>query len=122
MDLIKWGWTERDRSDQEFSRLFHRISALMRTKSHEIKNFIYVLIDVYFIDDNNNLYFFGNDDVYSVDLNDSFNYNYTDIDLCWDDYKKIKFICKLTLENIIEHELVSKEFRRDKKISDLLDN
>jgi hypothetical protein len=94
----------------------------MRTKSHEIKNFIYVLIDVYFIDDNNNLYFFGNDDVYSVDLNDSFNYNYTDIDLCWDDYKKIKFICKLTLENIIEHELVSKQFRRDKKISDLLDN
>jgi hypothetical protein len=121
MDLIKWGWIKRDISDYIYKNRFLKISQLMRTfKSQEIENFLYVLINEYFID-NNNLYFFGNEEVYSIDLNDDFIYNCEDINLLVEDYKKIKFVCKLTLEDVIKHGLISKEFKRDKKISDLLD-
>lgn len=122
MDLIKLGWIKRDISDYTYKNRFLKISQLMRTfKSQEIENFIYVLINEYFID-NDNLYFFGNDEIYSIDLNDDFSYNCEDINLLIGDYKKIKFVCKLTSENIIKHGLISKEFKRDEKISDLLDS
>ena len=56
-DLIKYGWIKAE-FNTIYKRKFHRISTLMRIfKSQEIDNFEYVLIDEYFIDKNNSLYF-----------------------------------------------------------------
>lgn len=113
-ELIKYGWTIRQ-YDTVYKLRFLRISVLMRVfKSREIENFEYVLIDQYFID-NNNLYFIGNNEVYSIDLNDDF--NYYDLEL---DYKKVKFICKYSIEKIIELELISPKYKRDKRINEVL--
>ena len=72
-DLIKYGWIKRDLSDIKYKKEFLTISILMRTfKSQEIENFQYVLIDKYFIKENN-LYFIGNNEIYSIDLNINFN-------------------------------------------------
>jgi hypothetical protein len=88
-------------------------------KSQEIKNFQYVLIDKYFIDSENNLYFLGNGQVYSIDLNDDFCYK-SDLESLENDYKKIKFICKYSINNIFKYELVSDKYKRDKRINEIL--
>jgi hypothetical protein len=119
-DLIKYGWVERDLTNYEVGFVFLRISTLMRVyKSQEIKNFQYVLIDKYFIDSENNLYFLGNGQVYSIDLNDDFCYK-SDLESLENDYKKIKFICKYSINNIFKYELVSDKYKRDKRINEIL--
>lgn len=120
-DLIKYGWIERDLTNYEMGFRFRTISILMRAyKSQEIDNFEYVLIDKYFIDNNNSLYFIGNNEIYSIDLSDDFN-----IDIYRDpegDYKKIKFICEYTMDNIFKYELVSNKYKREKRINEILDS
>ena len=117
--LIDYGWTKRELSDTKYKKRFHRISILMRIfKSQEIDNFEYVLIDEYFIDNKNNLYFIGNNEVYCIDLNNDF-----DSDIYKDtkgDYDKIKFICEYSIENIVKFELISNELKRDKRINDII--
>ena len=116
-ELINYGWLKREASDIKYKNKFQRISILMAAyKSLEIENFQYVLIEQYFISDNN-LYFIGNDEIYSIDLNDDFN-----LDFYKDskgDYDKIKFICKYSKENIIKFELLSNEFKREKRLKEL---
>lgn len=117
-DLIKYGWIKRE-FNTVYKKRFQRISILMRAyKPSEMENFEYVLIDEYFIDKNNNLYFIGNNEVYSIDLNDDFNMDiYKDPE---GDYKKIKFICKFDMYNILKYELVSNKYKREKRINEIL--
>lgn len=118
-ELVKYGWIKRE-FDTIYKRRFQRVSILMRAyKPGEIDNFEYVLIDKYFIDTNKNLYFIGNNEVYSIDLNDDFCEDiYKDPE---SDYKKIKFVCDYTLDNIIKYELVSNKYKREKRINEILD-
>ena len=118
-DLIKYGWIERDFTNYEMGFRFRTISILMRAyKSQEIDNFEYVLIDKYFIDNNNSLYFIGNNEIYSIYLNDNFNEDiYKDTE---GDYKKIKFICEYTMYNVFKYELVSNKYKREKRINEIL--
>jgi hypothetical protein len=119
-DLIKYGWIERDLTNYEMGLVFLRISTLMRAyKSQEIENFQYVLIDKYFIDSENNLYFLGNSQVYNIDLNDDFCYK-SDLESLENDYKKIKFICEYTMYNVFKYELVSNKYKREKRINEIL--
>lgn len=116
-NLIKYGWVK-SKFNSPYKKKFHRISMLMRIfKSQEIDNFEYVLIDEYFIDKNSSLYFIGNNEVYSIDLNDDFNFDNIDFEI---DYKKIKFICKYSLDNIFKYDLISNRYKREKKINELL--
>jgi hypothetical protein len=116
-DLIKYGWIKAE-FNTIYKRKFHRISTLMRIfKSQEIDNFEYVLVDEYFIDKNNSLYFIANNEIYKIDLNDEFNFDNTNFE---NDYKKIKFICKYSLDDIFKHELVSDKYKRDKRINEIL--
>jgi hypothetical protein len=80
----------------------------------------YLLIDKYFIDNINNLYFIGNNDIYAINLNDDFNYSKDVIDYCLEDYNKIKHICEYSLDNIIKYELISSKYKRDKRIREIL--
>lgn len=117
-ELIKLGWKKRE-FDSVYKNRFQKISILMRAyKSKEIKDFEYVLIDHYFIDNSNNLYFIGNKEIYCIDLNDDFN-----IDIYKDpkgDYRKIKYICEYSIDNIIKYELLSNEYKREKRINEIL--
>jgi hypothetical protein len=117
--LIKYGWIKAE-FNTIYKRKFHRISTLMRIfKSQEIDNFEYVLIDEYFIDKNNFLYFITNNEIFKIYLNDEFNFDNTNFE---NDYKKIKFICKYSLDDIFKHELVSDKYKRDKRINEILNN
>jgi len=118
INLVKYGWIKMDISDSIYKTKFHTISILMRTfKSQEIENFQYVLIDQYFIKEDN-LYFIGNNEIYSINLNDYFHQDiYKDPE---GDYKKIKFICKYNIENIFIYELISDQLRRDKILNVIL--
>lgn len=119
IDLIKYGWIENE-FNTIYKRKFQRIALLMRSyKSQEIDNFEYVLVDKYFIDNNNSLYFIGNNEVYSIDLNDDFCYK-SDLESLEKDYKKIKFICKYNIENIFTYELVSNKYKREKRINEII--
>lgn len=76
-----------------------------------------MLIDEYFIDKNNSLYFIGNNEVYSIDLNDDFNFDNIDFEC---DYKKIKFICVYSLDNIFKYELISDKYKREQRLNEIL--
>ena len=116
-DLIKYGWIKAE-FNTIYKRKFHRISTLMRIfKSQEIDNFEYVIINEYFIDKNNNLYFIANYEIYRIELNDDFNYDNSNFE---SDYKKIEFICKYSLDDIFKHELISDKYKRDIRINELL--
>jgi hypothetical protein len=119
-NLIEYGWVESE-FNTIYKRKFQRIALLMRAyKSQEIEKFQYVLIDKYFIDSENNLYFLGNSQVYSIDLNDDFCYK-SDLESLENDYKKIKFICEYTIDNIFKYELVFNKYKREKRINEILD-
>ena len=117
IDLVKYGWIKRDISDSIYKTKFHTISILMTTFGSKDENFQYVLIDQYFIKEDN-LYFIGNNEIYSINLNDYFHQDiYKDPE---GDYKKIKFICKYNIENIFAYELISDQLRRDKRLNTIL--
>jgi hypothetical protein len=117
-DLIKYGWIKRDLSDIKYKKEFLTISILMRTfKSQEIENFQYVLIDKYFIKENN-LYFIGNNEIYSIDLNINFNQDIYKEPLV--EYKKIKLISKYSINNILKYELISNQLKRDIRLNKIL--
>ena len=117
-DLIKYGCIKRDLSDIKYKKEFLTISILMRTfKSQEIENFQYVLIDKYFIKENN-LYFIGNNEIYSIDLNINFNQDIYKEPLV--EYKKIKLISKYSINNIFKYELISNQLKRDIRLNKIL--
>jgi hypothetical protein len=114
-DLIKYGWIK-SQFNSTYEEKFRRIALLMRIfRSQEIDNFKYVIINEYFIDKSDKLYFIGNDEIYKIDLNDNFNYENYD-----DDWRKIKFICEYNIDNIFKYELFSNKYKRDKRITEIL--
>lgn len=88
-------------------------------KSQEIENFEYVIINEYFIDKNKNLYFIANNEVYSINLNDDFNFNNLKSSL-ETDYIKIKFICEYSIDNIFKYELISNKYKREQRLNEIL--
>lgn len=118
-NLIKYGWVKSE-FNSPYKKKFHRIAMLMRIfKSQEINNFEYVMINEYFMDKNNSLYFIGNNEVYSIDLNDDFNFDNIDFEC---DYKKIKFICVYSLDNIFKYELISDKYKREQRLNEILNS
>jgi hypothetical protein len=117
--LIEFGWILSSNNFEYINKL-RRCMFLMRLfKPLEIENFTYTLIDKYFIDNSSNLYFIGNNEVYSININEDFNYLKDSIDSCLEDYKKIKFICKYSIDNIYTYELISIDLKREKRINEI---
>lgn len=118
-NLIKYGWVKSE-FNSPYKKKFHRIAMLIRIfKSQEIENFEYVIINEYFIDKNKNLYFIANNEVYSINLNDDFNFNNLKSSL-ETDYIKIKFICEYSIDNIFKYELISNKYKREQRLNEIL--
>lgn len=116
-ELINYGWIKRDFNSDEYKLIFLRISTLIRLFNKK-ENFEYLIIDYYFIL-NNNLYFIYNKIIYCVNLDIGFNYK-SDLINLEKDFNKINLIDNFSIEKIIELDIISKEYIRDKKINKII--